>query len=210
MGRYNSLESSVNLDKLRPAQRELESAERAIARMNKSNSLEEFEDEWRIFLGAIEKCWVKAERICQPIQNRFQPWQGTYIKLRKSDHLLKYLYHARHSDQHSVQEMIEQKKAHKFTTIGGPGDSVHIEHLSFDETGKISSYQGSHPMVHNFLPQRVELLRVLSSKKWYQPPRKHLDIVLPWPAPGDVAVLGLKFYKDFLISIKEEFFNNEL
>ncbi|MGS0695308.1 hypothetical protein [Shewanella sp. 0m-4] len=197
-------------DTLRSAQRELNSAERAIQRMKVSNSFDEFEDEWRIYLGAIEKCWVKAERICQPIRNKFQPWQGAYIKLRKSDPLLKYLYHARHSDQHSVQEMIEAKRAQQFMTIGGSGDDVYIEHLSFDRGGNISSYRGSHPIVHNFLPERIELLKVLSSKKWYQPPLKHLDTELRWPAPIDVAMLGLEFYQNFLKSIAKEFCDNEL
>ncbi|MFG0887561.1 hypothetical protein [Vibrio sp. CJQ_6] len=193
---------------LRPAQRELESAERAIVRMKESSTLEEFEDEWRIFLGAIEKCWVKAERVCQPIRNKFEPWQGRYKKLRKSDPLLKYLYHARHSDQHSVQEMIEPKSAQQFMTIGGKGDYVHIEHFSIDGSGRISSYQGSHPIVYHFLPERVELLRVLSSKKWYDPPRQHLGIELPWSAPIEVASLGLAFYQDFIKSIELEFCEN--
>lgn len=200
----------MKLDELQPAQRELNSAKRAILRMKESSSFDEFEDEWRIYLSAIEKCWVKAERICQPIRNKFQPWQGAYKKLRKSDPLLKYLYHARHSDQHSVQVMIEPKKAQQFMTIGGPGENVHVSHLSFDGSGKVSSYQGSHPIVHNFLPDRIELLKVLSSKKWYQPPLKHLDTKLPWSAPIDVAMIGLEFYQNFLNSVAEEFCDSEL
>lgn len=190
---------------LRSAERELESAQRAIERMKSASSLDEFEDEWRIYLGAIEKCWVKAERACQHIREKFEPWQGKYKKIRKSDSLLKYLYHARHSDQHSIQEMIEPKSAGWHTTIGRPGQSVYIEHLEIDDFGNVISYKGNRPLEYKFFPQRVELLPVLSSKKWYSPPSKHLEEALHWPAPLKVAELGLSFYQKYLRDIREKF-----
>lgn len=197
-------------NQLRLAERELETAKKAIIRMSKAVSLEEFEDEWRIYLSAIEKSWVKIERICQPFENKFKPWQGKYIKQRKSDSLLKYLVHARHSDQHTVQEMIEPKPAEKHAKIGDQGEDVFIDNLCIGTTGEIIKYIGSHPIEYIFIPQRIELLPVLSSKKWYHPPHKHLDKIIIWPAPITVAELGLEFYQEYLNKVKNKFFKENL
>jgi hypothetical protein len=192
---------------LKASERELVSASKAVDRMKAAENLEEFEDEWRIFLGAIEKCWVKAERACQPHRNKFQPWQGKYKKERKSDPLLKYLYHARHSDQHSVQEMLEPKPASRTIGIGGPGKSVYIDRLTI-ENGQITEYVGSEPLIVTDYPNRVELVSVLSSKRWYRPPIKHKNIEIGWPAPITVAQLGLGYYLRFIEDVKAEFFEN--
>lgn len=191
---------------LRAAERELETAERALQRMQASNSLEEFEDEWRVYLGAIEKSWAKVERACQEFKNQFQPWQGSYKQLRKSDPLLKYLYHARHSDQHSIQEFVENKQPEYTMSIGQiiPGPPTKMT----DPFGNSITFQAGRPskIKHTSLPQRIELLPVLNSKRWYQPPVKHLDQVIEWPAPVTVAEIGLGFYRTYLNKANERFF----
>jgi hypothetical protein len=66
--------STENTEPLYHAKRELTAAEKAIERMPHAKSLRDLEDEWKNYLNAIEKCWVKAERACQHIRNKFQPW----------------------------------------------------------------------------------------------------------------------------------------
>ncbi len=69
-----------------------------------AHDFETLEDEWRIYLNAIEKSWVKVARVCSHVSTKFQPSQGFYTKQRKKDPLLKYLKHARNSDQHSISK----------------------------------------------------------------------------------------------------------
>jgi hypothetical protein len=64
------------------AKRELIVAQRAIERMREAKSVEDLEDEWKTYLSAIEKYWIKVERACQHVRNRFQPWQGKYVRLK--------------------------------------------------------------------------------------------------------------------------------
>jgi len=122
------LEEKVE-DPLYYPKRELQTAKRAIENMKNAHDFETLEDEWRIYLNAIEKFWVKSERVCSPEHAKFQPWQGFYTKQRKKDPLLKYLKHARNSDQHSIQESMNTKPASRSMYIEG-GDSVFIDKLT--------------------------------------------------------------------------------
>ena len=187
------------------AKRELIAAEKAIERMTKSDSIEDLEDEWKNYLNAIEKCWVKTERSCQHVRNKFQPWQGNFAKERKKDPLLKYIKHARNSDQHTIQEGMEKKDASSSMYVeGGPG-VAHIERLEI-KNGKLVEYKGNKPLIIENLPNRVELLRVKDGSKTYNPPKSHKAIKLLWPAPVDVAVLGLEYYRDFVSQVEQKFF----
>ena len=191
---------------LHHAKRELIAAEKAIERMTKSDSIEDLEDEWKNYLNAIEKCWVKTERSCQHVRNKFQPWQGNFAKERKKDPLLKYIKHARNSDQHTIQESMEKKDASSSMYVeGGPG-VTHIEQLEI-KNGKLVEYKGNKPLIIENLPNRVELLRVKDGNKTYNPPKSHKEIKLLWPAPVDVAVLGLEYYRDFVGQVEQKFFN---
>ena len=101
--------STETKEPLYHAKRELASAEKAIRRMSGAQSIEDLEDEWKNFLNSIEKVWVKAERSCQHIRNEFQPWQGKFARERKKDALLKYIKHARNSDNILLQKGCKRK-----------------------------------------------------------------------------------------------------
>lgn len=189
------------------AKRELVAAQRAIERMGQASSLEDLEDEWKAYLTAIEKCWIKVERACQHIRNKFQPWQGQYANERRKDPLLKYLKHARNSDHHSIQENMDKKAASSSMYVeGGPG-VTHIERLEIKD-GQLVEYRGNKPLVIENLPNRVELLPVKDGSKWYNPPSQHKGAKLVWPAPLDVAQLGLEYYTKYVSEAEEKFFSS--
>ncbi len=201
----NEAMSAEEKEPLYHAKRELIAAEKSIKRMTKSKTIEDLEDEWKNYLNSVEKCWVKAERACQHIRNKFQPWQGEFANERKKDPLLKYIKHARNSDQHTIQEGMQKKYASSSMYIeGGPG-ITHIERLEI-RNGRLVEYRGNKPLIIENLPNRVELLRVKDGSKWYNPPKTHKQVKLPWPAPVDVAVLGLEYYRNFIKQVEETFF----
>ena len=198
--------STGNREPLYHAKSELRSAEKAIERMTQAKSIEDLEDEWKIYLNAIEKVWVKTERGCQHVRNKFQPWQGSFSRERKKDALLKYIKHARNSDQHTIEEVMQKKDASSSMYIKGGEGVTHIERLVI-ENGNLVEYRGNKPLTIENLPNRVELLRVKDSNKWYNPPKSHKQVRLHWPAPVDVAVLGLEYYRDFVSQVESKFFN---
>lgn len=188
------------------AKRELSVAERAVGRMKIASTIDEFEDEWRTFLGAIEKAWIKVEVSCRQFRNTFQPWQSQFHSLRKKDPLLRYLKHARNSDQHNVQEALEMKDAQREISLHfpGAGQSAHVDLLVIN--GPHISYHGNAPLVVNDLPRRLELVSIKDSGNWYNPPSSHLNKALPWSDPVLVSELGLQFYKNFINEVELKFF----
>jgi hypothetical protein len=88
---------------------------------------------------------------------------------------------------------------------GGPG-VTHIEKLEIRD-GNLIEYRGNRPLIIENLPKRVELLRIKDGNKWYNPPKTHKQIKLLWAAPVDVAILGLKYYRDFVKQAEEKFFS---
>lgn len=189
---------------MQPVNTEIRIAEKAIERMEAATNLE-IEDEWKNFLGALERIWRKVERACQPQVNTFQPWQGEYARLRKKDQLLRYLKNARDVEDHTIYQTLKEMESESLITIGGPGDAVYIKKLNIDR-GKIVEYDGSHPLTFTYKPERLELTRVKNNSKWYNPPLNHLGKPINDQNPVAIAKLGLEFYKDFSKKVTDKFF----
>ena len=188
---------------LKQARDEIRSAKKAIARMKDATTLEDLEDEWRNYLSAIEKIWIKTERSLA--QNpKFQPWQGRYKRIRKKDSLLRYLKHARNSDQHTIEDLVEAKPGKHEIRIEGP---VAISKLRI-EKGQLLEYEGSKPLQISITPERTELIRVKDGSKGYNPPFEHKGKPISWPDPILVANLGLTFYTAFVEKAEKKFLNH--
>ena len=189
---------------LKQARAEIRGAEKALSRMKDAKTLEDLEDEWRHYLSAIEKIWIKTERSL--VQNpKFQPWQGSYQRIRKKDSLLRYLKHARNSDQHTIETLVETKPGKQEIKIEGP---VAISRLRIDK-GQLLEYEGTKPLQITITPERTELVPVKDSSKRYNPPFEHQGKPITWPDPIMVAELGLAFYKAYVDEAEKKFLKQE-
>lgn len=190
-------------ESLRHPRLELAAAEKAIVGMRNAKSLDEFETEWRAYLNAIEKLWQKVERCCQHIRNAFEPWQGTYHRLRKKDMLLRYLKQARDADNHSIQDITKIQSgqwAYQFVNpSGGYIRSMEIRN------GKVVRYEGD-PMIVEEKPPHPVAVPVRNNGKWFKPPTSHLEKPVANHHPILLAELGLKFYSDYLNEVETKFF----
>lgn len=193
-------------DGIKAARNEIRIAQKALFGMRQSNNFEDFEDEWKTYLASIEKAWVKTERSCQHIRNKFQPWQGTFLRQRKKDPLLRYLKHARNSDHHSIQGLAEQMPG-SFQAIVPGGGFTYIEKLVTGPDGRVVEYKGNKPIEITELPDRIELTRVKDGGNWYNAPTSHLGELLEWPDPFVVAELGIKYYEKYIHEVEEKFFS---
>lgn len=189
---------------LKQPQSELSAASRSIDAMKTATTFEEFESEWREFLTCIEKAWNKTERVCQSQRDRFQPWQGKYQSLRKKDMLLRYLKQARDADNHSIQDIAELKPGYTGLNFADPRGG-YIKNLEI-QNGQIVRYEGD-PAVLTIRPPHPVALPVKNSGQWYNPPTSHLGLPVADANPVSLAILGLKFYEDFLMSVEQEFFH---
>jgi len=186
---------------------ELRAAARSIDGMRRAKNLDEFESEWKEFLACIEKAWVKAERSCQHVRERFQPWQGKYHRLRKKDMLLRYLKQARDADAHSIQDFTQIKPGARTINFVNPRRGF-IKHMEISG-GQVVSYEGDPIVVRDTPPQPV-VVPVKNNGEWFNPPTSHLDKPIATDHPVALAELGLKFYEGFLDEVENEFFKKAL
>lgn len=191
---------------LKQAKAELESAKLSIEAMQKSKSFEEFERHWKFFLGCLEKAWSKTERACQGQDKKdaFQPWQGKFKHLRKTDMLLSYLKQARDADTHSIQEFTEIYPGH--TAYRGVNQQSHHIKRMVITNGKISYYEGD-PMIQETVLPHPRAVKVQNSGKWYDPPLEHLGKPVENLHPVTLALIGLEFYTDFVDQVESKFFS---
>jgi hypothetical protein len=158
-------------DILRRSKRELSGAVMALQAMRDARDFEAYAVAWQTFLDKLEKVWVKAERECQHVRNRFEPWQAAFKELRKTDPVLCYLHQARHADQHSIQPTACEA-IFGFTMEIPPGGTVDVD--LDEEKGKvrvrgafqIKAVRGPHFML---VPITNPAVLHLSEKLWSNP-----------------------------------------
>lgn len=186
---------------LRRSKWAMQCAERSLNEMKQAASFDDFSHAWQTFLERLEKIWVKVERECQHKANLFQPWQGQFLAIRKSDPLLLYLYQARHADQHSIQPIAANSAGGIQIRIPPLGEvEIKIDH----NTGKLQLNGAIIEAIP--LPPALLLLSIENRGIKYHPPREHLGNKLSECDPITVAEKGLQFYKDFLQKAEDKFF----
>jgi hypothetical protein len=193
-------------DALKPAKLELQAAAKSIAEMRSAKSLVEFETAWRAFLNCLEKAWLKAERCCEPVRAQFQPWQGTYHRLRKKDMLLRYLKQARDADNHSIQDVAKIEPGSRGIRFANR-QGGYIKKLTINN-GQITHYEGD-PIVVEDKPPTVVAVPVKNSGAWYNPPTSHLDRPVTSQHPLHLSELGLKFYEEYIHAVQDAFFSEK-
>jgi hypothetical protein len=183
-------------ESLAKARAELNAAGRALERMKKASSFQDFEDAWKELLSGIEKVWTKTEHECATRSSKFKPWQGKYTSARRNDPLLRYLHHARNADQHTIQQIVDHRPGHMTLNALG-GGSWYIKHMEI-RGGQVVSYRGDKPLVQTVHPPRIELLKVLDRGVSYAPPTEHAGRPLERRDPITIAELALAYYTEFV------------
>ena len=191
--------------KLNQSRVEIQKAENSFQSMKDSKTLHEFETHWRDFIINIEKAWIKSERECQDFKNKFQPWQGNYVKSRRIDPLLKYMKNARDADMHSIQEIVEKINGSSSINPLNKKIGLHIDKLVI-KNGKIVEYEGSQPLIIENKPAKIEAIPFVNQGTTYFPPTYHKGKSLKNPKnPIEIGGLALEFYSNYLNEIEKKF-----
>lgn len=180
---------------------ELSKARAAVEGMRDAKTLDEFKEEWKEFLGRLERVWNKAVSHFGK-SPKWNGWKGQFEGLRKTDALLSYLVNARGADEHTVNEIVGREP-------GGvgispvEGNSLYIEYMEVNN-GNVF-IKSPQKIKIDFLPARTTLLPVTNRGRVYPAPTSHLgNPVDPTNVIG-VAGAGAQFYEHFLCKA-EEFF----
>lgn len=187
---------------LEKAKHELKAAETAIERMTKAKDFNDYETEWKNFLTALERVWKKTELACKEYRG-FQPYQGKYKRLRRQDELLRYLKNARDAEEHTIlPTMIKQNEMVQFGLAAGASYG-YIEKLRIEDGQVIENI--SHGIEVRSIPEGMALTQFENRGTTYNIPNIHLGNMIDSDSPEKVALLGLRFYRDFVRRVEQRF-----
>ncbi len=102
----------------------LQRAERALERLKAAANYDEAEESWSDFLLAAATIYSKLEQGSKS-KGTSSGWFGRKKKERKDDPLLRFLHHARNSDEHGIERVAERG--------GNKTDFLTGESLKFNE-----------------------------------------------------------------------------
>ena len=169
--------------------------------MRNSTSLDEFEENWKIFLRHIERVWNKAANHYGK-SPKWSGWKGKYEQLRKKDPLLSYLVNARGTEEHTVNEIVSGEPG----GIGinpAEGNSLYIEHMTLNK-GNI--YIKSPQKIRvDFIPGKIKLRPLLNRGRKYPVRESHLGNKIDPNNVIEVAEQGASYYKNFLNNAESYF-----
>jgi len=173
----------------------LRKAETALATLTAADSFEAAEDAWTDFLTASATIYSKLEQGAKAGAQSRQ-WFGQKKKQRKDDPLLRYLHHARNSDEHGIERVIS--RFHDTGPIWGQqpkfGERIPVNIQAIDpDTGEFGEPVGG------FYPgSRIKLIRVHDRRYGdsFDVPGTHLGQAIPYPdEAADIASLGLAYLR---------------
>ncbi|TRX71254.1 hypothetical protein FNN09_07525 [Carboxylicivirga sp. M1479] len=171
--------------------------------MKKAKDLDEYETHWRNFLNDLEKVWIKSERECQDLKNKFQPWQGKFKRERRTFSLLKYLKNARDADVHSIHEIVEKSPGSTAINFANKKGG-HIKEIKF-ENGAITKYEGD-PIVAKIKAPKIEACTFTNNGQTFVPPQNYRGVGLKNPRnPIELAQKGIEYYENYLEQIEANF-----
>jgi hypothetical protein len=81
---------------------EFNRAREAMKALATSNNFDEIARHWAAFLVAAARIFTKLEQGSKDFQ-KSRAWWSTKIHQRRNDSLLRYLWHARNADEHTIE-----------------------------------------------------------------------------------------------------------
>lgn len=82
----------------------LHKAERALERLTKATGFAEAEDAWSDFLLAASGMYSKLQQGAK-VSGKSGEWFGRQVKARRDNAVLRYIHHARNSDEHGIRRI---------------------------------------------------------------------------------------------------------
>ncbi|MEQ6916558.1 hypothetical protein [Halomonas aquatica] len=183
------------MDLPRKPKQELDRAKEQIEAMENSESLDDLEHHWALFLHFIERVWNKSQAHFKHLP-AWEGWKGQYENMRRRDSLVSYLRHARNADQHSIEEITGRLPG--ATTIrNSSGEPITIKKLNVTGGGQ-ATYEADGPLDVDFTPSKVKLIPVTNYGTTFNPPTIHHDQPVDPTDVIGIAKTGAAFYEDML------------
>lgn len=176
----------------------LKLAQQAMTKLDECKTYADFQDAWLEFLLHANGVYAQLEQASKKTP-QWRQWFGAKKRERKSDELLQYVHQARHSDEHTLEQVTEIDNGEIF--IGGPGEesSKNFRILgSTDSVMRIESLDGNPVPVRITRPKAI--LRSVTGRgnTIFNPPRYHKGNKLPDNSPKEVAKYTICYIHELL------------
>jgi len=192
--------ASLRLDKAKAAQERLEIATKR----------EEIVSAWSDLLLAAAGVYSKLEQGSKT-SGPGRAWYGRVKAERKADPLLSYVHHARNSDEHGIEEIVEvRKKGTATITFREPFDATKLEGVQIsvgrDNRGNVVVTSSNEDVATTKMYDRdqVELVTVKDSRfnDTFQPPYEHLGVKIEKQTPKEIGALLVDYIENLLDSAR--------
>ncbi len=170
----------------------LQRADKALYALKTAANYDEAEEAWSDFLLAASTIYSKLEQGSKS-KGTSAGWFGRKKKERKDDPLLRFLHHARNSDEHGIERVAA--RGGNPTDLGGKPlmFNEYREHVILDvrdpKTGEIKE-QNIKAILHG---PSLTMVRVHDSRfgDFCDPPTKHMDKTIEVEDNSLIGVAGL-------------------
>ena len=185
---------------IQQAQTRLRTCQETLDGLRQSKSYQDFSGHWYVFLVAWKNIYVLLEQGAKASAQSRQ-WFGAKKAERRNDELLQYLFEARNSDEHGLEETTEFRPGHLHIGVMGAGLSNAIRldgTFGPGQTMRVTSLDGL-PIGVEQKPSRIVLAVVYArGNRTLLPPTKHKGVLLPDQEPLTVAALAPTYVENLV------------
>jgi hypothetical protein len=143
-------------------------AQKALAAFKAATNFADAEEAWTDFLIAASAIYSKLEQGAKG-HPKSEPWYGRKKKERKDDPLLRYIHHARNSNEHGIERVVG---------VTPPNRDGYGRHLKFNERVPIK-FEGRDPKTGEVLGTGEGVFAGPTLKPIAVYDRKHGDHFVP-------------------------------
>ncbi|WP_168727263.1 MULTISPECIES: hypothetical protein [Sphingomonas] len=193
----------MNPEAVKQAKASLKRCADACQKLNQATTFEETEAAWTDFLVWSARIYNKLGKGSRG-NNASENWYGLIKKERKDDPVLRYIHHARNTDEHGIERILSNDELREVYIYRENGEI--IQEFSTIGGAKIDDLK----MIIDGVPVPVPLERVEKVAKLvtvtddvfgdsFDPPHEHFGRTI-FPEPKYVALAALDYMKYMVIS----------
>jgi hypothetical protein len=172
------------------ARKEYDRAAECVSIIRTSPDFASVESAWSAFLVANGRVFTKLEQGSKS-SSKSHAWWGHKLCQRRKDALLRYLFHARNADEHTIEEIAGPDETK--ITIAEPNPRI----VAAMEQG-YGRPNAPILLATEIVFKNLRLMDVVDKGDRYKVPEDHLGVPIVDPIPATVARLGLTYLNSIL------------
>lgn len=167
-----------------------------------AKTYEALESAWVDFLTAASTIYSKLEQGAKGF-GPSEAWYGRKKNERRTDELLRYIHHARNSEEHGIDDVTQRWDEHRYLTPNGDVFGINVPHGEAITDLHFVGADGERIEMNGVINPLIKLVEVHDwrYRDSFAPPKTHLGENLPEVIdPAYIASLA----RQYLIAIIDE------